>query len=136
LSRLNQGRRHLEHDTVEAAAIEFGISAEALLTQDRDANAPISFILRARGTLLLGGTSDERKDNYRTLRDLYDLRSTVAHEGSIVDVGTSPLSASAREKLQQAIKKARLSEQVCTDLITAIIRRGNFPDWDQLMFGW
>ena len=85
LRRLNQGRRQLQHHTVEAAAIELGIAAEALLTQDRDKDAPISFTLRARGTLLMGGAPDFRRRTYQTLRDLYDLRSTVAHEGFIVE---------------------------------------------------
>ena len=44
LTRLNQSRRYLEYHTVEAAAIDLGIAAEALLTQDRDPDAPISFL--------------------------------------------------------------------------------------------
>jgi hypothetical protein len=136
LSRLNQGRRHLEHDTIEDAAIDLGIAAEALLTQDREADAPISFTLRARGTLLLDGTADERKQNYRALKDLYTLRSKAAHEGSIVARTTLPMSESVSRQLQEATEKVKSGQRVCTELITSIIRKGRFPDWDQLMFGW
>jgi hypothetical protein len=136
LSRLNQGRRHLEHDTIEDGAIDLGIAAEALLTQDRDADAPISFTLRARGTLLLDGTADQRKQNYRALKDLYTLRSKAAHEGSIVARATLPMSGSASRQLQEATEKVKSGQRVCTELIVDIIRRGQFPDWDQLMFGW
>jgi hypothetical protein len=136
LNRLNQGRRNLETGDLEAAAIDLGIAAEALLTQDRDADASISFVLRARGTLLLAGTPNERKDNYTTLRDLYGLRSKVAHEGTLVDRSAIPFSETAAKRLQDATQKANSSRLICTKLITTVIRRAEFPDWDQLMFGW
>jgi len=135
LARLNQSRRHLQYDTVEDAALDLGIAAEALLTQDRDQDAPISYTLRMRGTLMLGGTPEERRENYAKLRDLYSLRSRVAHEGSIVD---DPRSAStkARDELAKARERCKSGQSVCAELIREVIRRGSFPDWDQLVFGW
>jgi hypothetical protein len=135
LARLNQGRRHLECGRVEDAAIDLGIAAEALLTQDRDKDAPISYVLRMRGTLMLGGTPDERRQNYGKLRDLYDLRSRVAHAGSIVDDPMSH-SAGARAQLAEAKERCKSGQRICTELILAVIRHGSFPDWDQLVFGW
>ncbi len=135
LVRLNQGRRHLEHHSVEAAAVDLGIAAEALLTQDREHDAPISFVLRVRGSLMLGGTAAEKKKNYGILRDLYGLRSRVAHDGSIVDRDTLLLSQAAREDLRTATEQAKAGQGVCIALITSIIRQGSFPDWEQLMFG-
>jgi len=129
LTRLNQGRRQLEHHTPDGAAIDFGIAAESLLTQDRDHDAPISFLLRARGALMLGGTAEERRENYNTLRALYELRSKVAHRGSIVDNAPIGVSEANRKRLDSA-------QRICTALIVAIIRQGKFPDWDALMFGW
>jgi hypothetical protein len=136
LSRLNQGRRQQAHHTVEAAAIDLGIAAEALLTQDRERDAPISFTLRARGTLLLNGTPEERRRNYEVLRDLYDLRSKVAHEGSIVDRANIPHSERDRARLDKASMTVRSGEAVCIALVRKIIETGQFPSWDALMFGW
>ncbi len=136
LSRLNQGRRQQAHHTVEAAAIDLGIAAEALLTQDRDRDAPISFTLRARGTLLLSGTPEERRRNYEVLRDLYDLRSKVAHEGSIVDRTNIPYSERDRVRLREAAATVRSGEGVCIALIRKIIEEGQFPSWGALLFGW
>ena len=136
LTRLNQSRRYLEYHTVEAAAIDLGIAAEALLTQDRDPDAPISFLLRARGTLLLGGTPEARKQNYKVLRDLYNLRSKVAHTGVIADRATIPFSEETRRKLREATEQVKVGQRVCIEMLTAIIQRGGFPDWDALMLGW
>jgi hypothetical protein len=136
LSRLNQGRRQQAHHTVEAAAIDLGIAAEALLTQDRDPDAPISFTLRARGTLLLSGTPEERRRNYEALKDLYDLRSKVAHEGLIVDRANIPYSERDRIRLRKASTTVHSGETVCIALVRKIIETGQFPSWDALMFGW
>lgn len=136
LNRLNQGRRQRAHHTVEAAAIDLGIAAEALLTQDRDRDAPISFTLRARGTLLLGGSPEDRRRNYEALRSLYDLRSKVAHEGSIADRTKMPQSSRDQIRLDEATATARLGEEVCIAMIRRIIEAGQFPTWDALMFGW
>ena len=136
LSRLNQGRRQQAHHTVEAAAIDLGIAAEALLTQDRDRDAPISFTLRARGTLLLNGTSEERRRNYEVLRNLYEIRSKVAHEGSIVDRTNIPHSERDRVRLREVSTTIRSAEAVCIALVRKIIETGQFPSWDALMFGW
>jgi hypothetical protein len=136
LNRLNQGRRHRAHHTVEAAVIDLGIAAEALLTQDRDKDAPISFTLRARGTLLLGGSPEERRKNYETLKTLYDLRSKVAHEGSIVDRANIPHSERDRGRLRDASNILQSGEETCKALIRKVIEEGRFPSWDALMFGW
>ncbi len=135
LSRLNQGRRPMAHQPIEAAAVELGIAAEALLTQDRDHDAPISYLLRTRGTLLLGGSADERRDNYKHLRDLYNLRSEVAHHGEIVDYTLIPHSASARENLERSAEKVKRGEALCIRMIRQIIDTGSFPNWDELALG-
>ncbi len=135
LARLNQGRRQLAHHTIEAAAIDLGIAAEALLTQDRDKDAPISYLLRTRGTLLLGGSPEERREHYRRLRDLYNLRSTVAHEGQIVDHAAAPRSAKTRTRLVEARETLTQAETLCGRMIQLVIARGEFPVWDDLALG-
>ena len=135
LRRLNQGRRQLQHHTVEAAAIELGIAAEALLTQDREKDAPISFTLRARGTLLVGGTTEARRATYRTLRDLYDLRSTVAHDGFIVEHQDRRPTKKDQERLKKARETADAGQALCTVMIKKVIELGEIPDWDNLLLG-
>lgn len=135
LRRLNQSRRQLQHHTIEAAAIELGIAAEALLTQDRDKDAPISFTLRARGTLLLGGAPDVRLRTYQTLRDLYDLRSTVAHEGFIVEHQDRRPSKKDRERMKRARETAEAGQALCIAMIRKVIELGELPAWDNLLLG-
>jgi hypothetical protein len=84
---------------------------------------------------MLGGTPDQRRENYDVLRDLYDLRSQIAHEGSIVERAAIP-TRDGQERLSKARKRASSGQRVCTELIIAVIRHGSLPDWDQLMFGW
>ena len=135
LRRLNQGRRQLQHHTVEAAAIELGIAAEALLTQDREKDAPISFTLRARGTLLVGGSPEVRRRTYQTLRDLYDLRSTVAHEGFIVEHQDRRPSRKDQERMKKARDTADAGQALCTAMIRKVIELGEIPPWDSLLLG-
>ena len=85
---------------------------------------------------MLGGTPEERHHNYDALRDLYDLRSKVAHEGSIVDRTNIPHSERDRVRLREASTTVRSGEEVCKALIRKVIELGHFPSWDALMFGW
>jgi Apea-like HEPN len=135
LARLNQGRRDLEHDSLDDAVLDLAIAAEALLTKDRNHDASISYTIRMRGTLMLGGTAEERRENYAKLRDLYDLRNRVAHRGSVADDPTS-ISPEALAQKAEARERCKSGQRICTELILAVIRQGSFPDWDQLVFGW
>jgi len=135
LKRLNQGRRQLAHHTAESAAIDIGIAAEALLTQDRDHDAPISYLLRTRGTLLLGGNSEVRRRNYDGLRDVYNLRSKVAHQGDLVDRSQLIHSEDARKKLREATKALEFGQRLCAEMIQRIIADGKYPSWDNLTLG-
>nr|SPS05179.1 protein of unknown function [Candidatus Nitrotoga fabula] len=133
LSRLNQGRRQRVHHSLEAAAIDFGIAVEALLTQDRDQDAPISYLLRLRGTLLLKGTPEEKRYNYNVLKDLYKLRSKVAHGELIIDRTSIPRSEKDQDRIHKSSNTVCLGEQVCIKLIRKIIEEGQYPNWDKLM---
>jgi hypothetical protein len=84
---------------------------------------------------MLGGTPEGKRENYAKVRDLYDLRSRVAHEGSIVDDPASG-SPKARARLAEARERCKSGQRICTELILAVIQHGSFPDWDQLVFGW
>jgi hypothetical protein len=78
--------------------------------------------LRVRGALLLGGDSATRRQNYRVLHDSYDVRSKVVHDGVIAN----PKQLDAREKV-------KAGQAICVQLLLALIRSGEFPDWDALM---
>jgi hypothetical protein len=116
IQRLNQALKRL--DMVDRA-IELGVALEALLVDDRDHDAPISYLLRIRGSWLAGGTLEERKENYKLLRDAYDLRSRAVHSGNISKPG-------ADEVLREG-------SALCANLIRSVIQRGHVPRWDDLI---
>jgi hypothetical protein len=59
LARLNSSM--MQKQNIEDAAIDLGIALEALLTKERDHDAPVSYLLRLRGTHLLGGDPETRR---------------------------------------------------------------------------
>jgi Apea-like HEPN len=61
-------------------ALDLGIAIESVLEVDQP---DVSYKVRQRGTLLLGGTSDEKKDTFEHLKELYKLRSKVAHGSTL-----------------------------------------------------
>lgn len=76
-------------------------------------------MLRLRGAVLLGGSLEERKTNYKVLRDAYNLRSATVHAGAVND-------AKADEILQNGAT-------LCANLITHILSSGAMPQWDELI---
>lgn len=73
-----------EIDPVDRALF-LGIALEMVLLSDIHGNAEkpdqlrLSFCLR--GSKLIGGSSDEKKENYAILKEVYSLRSQAAHSG-------------------------------------------------------
>lgn len=116
VQRLN---RALKRQDVVDRAIELGVALEALLVEDRDHDAPISYLLRIRGAWLAGGTLEERKENYKLLRDNYGLRSRAVHSGTISEQG--------------ADETLRNGSTLCANLIRRVIQQGHVPKWDDLI---
>ncbi len=119
LQRLNQA---LRRRSLTDRAIDLGIALESLLLEGvRD---ELSFRLRIRGAWLLGRTPQERDAIMRSLRDVYECRSTAVHEGH----------------LGRTIRRRDVSEVLATgaaiaaQVIIAIARHG-WPDWDSLVLG-
>jgi hypothetical protein len=77
LSRLNTA---LGEQDNKDKALDLGIAIESVLEVDQP---DVSYKVRQRGTLLLGGTSDEKKDTFEHLKELYKLRSKVAHGSTL-----------------------------------------------------
>lgn len=64
--------------------LDLAIALEAVFLNDNDSKEQLSFRLALRVARLLGGTLAERKTLFRGVRDLYNIRSKVAH-GETVD---------------------------------------------------
>ena len=74
--------------------------------------------LAIRGAWLLGKTFDDRKEYFKTFRDLYDYASSVIHAGS-------PKSKEQRD-LSKTISDA---QDLCRTAILRIAQKGEFEDW-------
>lgn len=135
LSRLNRGRRELQHGSVESAALEIGIATEALLTADRDASQPVTHLVRLRTALFLGGSASTRRLNANLVRDLYKLRSKVAHEGKIVKTVGIKMSDADRSSARDASVVMAAAAELCRQLILKVLREGKVPDWAALELG-
>jgi hypothetical protein len=70
--------------TLADRALDLGMALEALLMFNERERGEISFKMRTRAAWLLGATPDQRKTILMWVRNLYNLRSSVAH-GSVPD---------------------------------------------------
>lgn len=80
ISRLGQAKTKR---TIEDKILDIGISLEMLLLDDNNNHDQLSLSFRLRGAWFLGNNSTERKHYYSELKQLYSLRSQVAHSGQI-----------------------------------------------------
>lgn len=135
LTRLNSSMMRTQKNEVEDAAIDLGIAMEALLTRDRDHDASVSYLLRLRGTLLLGGDPDTRRQNYIRIRELYTLRSKAAHGESIAASVSVPHGPNRQRRSVNAREFLGEGTKLCADLIKAVIRRGEIPYWEAMIVG-
>lgn len=107
------------------AAIDLGISLEGLYLSDmQDDRGELSFRLRTRSARFLRDTEPERKQIFDLMRDIYALRSSAVHTGS-VDVSFQ--GKPVQELLQQGFSLA-------AETARRFIIDGE-PDWDKVMFG-
>jgi len=122
LNRLNQSIRRMQ--SVDSA-IELGIALEALFFDDGTKSSELSFKLRLRGAWLLGATHEQRKEVMATLDELYDCRSAAIHSGKLDGIKT------------HKPKDELLKEGYClvAQAIESILRKGRFPDWNDLVLG-
>lgn len=107
------------------AAIDLGISLEGLYLSDmQDDRGELSFRLRTRSARLLGGTEAERKRIFDLMGDIYGLRSSAVHTGS---VDAMSRGRPVQEVLQQGFSLA-------AETVRRFITSGE-PSWDKVMFG-
>lgn len=124
IERINRAMRR--QSNVDKA-IELRIALESILTADRDKDAPISFLIRLRGSLLLGGSPDERRRHFEFFRELYNLCSSAVHNGKLDDK-VKKLKLPTTYVIQDGI-------ELCANLIKRIIEQGHFPNWDDMALG-
>ena len=118
-------RRSKTSTTFHEQLVELRIALESvLLSDDRGVVGEKRHRLAVRGAWLLGSSFDERKTNFRTLRDLYDYASSIIHAGTPKEKASAPL----KETMSEARRLCRLA-------ILRILRGQHQSDWVDLILG-
>jgi hypothetical protein len=117
LMRISQAKRRLQ---LEDKILDFGIAMEMLLLDDNEKDQ-LSLSFRLRGSWILSSSKEDRKEKYDLLKKMYNLRSSVAHTGTI--------HGGAPQKVQAAIDLVPSFQALSEDAARKIIRDGS-PDWD------
>jgi hypothetical protein len=131
LERLNSAKLHLHSAHVADSVLDLGIALEALLCSD-DEPLELSYRFRVRGALLRGGDYALRKDTYEVLKELYLLRSKVAHGKEVKEVrvkGRPSTTGRGKEGLRAFLQEAIA---LALELMQTVVRRGSLPDWERL----
>ena len=115
----------------ESRAIDLGVALESILmfeagVGNREPSTEIRYKLGVRAAWLVGGHFAERESVFRSVRKLYDLRSEAAHAGRI-NV-TSKNWEDVDVKIETGIA-------LTGRLITVLLSRGSWPDWNKLVLG-
>jgi Apea-like HEPN len=103
-------------------AIDLGIALEALLLHDYSGHTELSYRLRLRGALLLGGDLAARRSTKKLLNDIYGIRGKAVHTGTI-------------SERQQDLDRFKEGISACGRLINIVIEKGGEIDFDELELG-
>jgi Apea-like HEPN len=114
----------------EERTIDLGICLETLLTYTprgrADDNNEIGYKLGVRAGWLMGANLKDRLTAFKKVRRLYPFRSQAAHCG---EVKTKPETWRALdEEIEAGIGLAG-------EVVVALLARGAWPDWDELVLG-
>ena len=83
----------------------------------------LKLLFRLRGSVLLASSDEEKLKLYTIFGKLYDLRSSVAHSGTLKEKDTKMIE-------KEFNNYSELAENICKVLII----NGN-PDWDKMILG-
>jgi Apea-like HEPN len=122
LDRLN--RSYLANTNSVNLAIELGIALESLYAPTKLSEG-IAFAVRTRAARFLGGTSGERQQTIKTLREVYDLRSRAVHSGRF--------DADNKNKWrdESVVRKAlQEGQQLVGRSLVKVIQQGE-PNWEE-----
>lgn len=114
--RLNLARRR---NSLGDKAIEVSIALEALLGDDR---FDLTYKIRLRAALLLGGNLEERREISGAVKKLYQLRSDIVHGGK----------DDVKPEVQEVIDRG---VSICARLIQVLVEIGKIPNWDEIEMG-
>ncbi len=123
LSRLSQAKRR---EQIEDKILDLGIALEMALLDDNKNNQQLSLTFRLRGSWLISTDENERLSIYRELRDIYNFRSQVAHNGVLCGNDAEKINA-VRESFPNF---ALIAERIIKKLICE-----ERPDWSKLLLG-
>ena len=116
MDRLNAAYHRV---TVFDQAIDAAIALEAALAT-ADGHGEISFRLRLRAALLLGGSVEDRRATAAKVKGLYDVRSAVIHGGT-------KRSQEAGEKVEEGLTVVGL-------ILRRLMEVGDVADWKTVEF--
>ena len=100
----------------EDRILDYAIALEILYRLD---SSELTYKLGTRTAYLLAKTPQRRYELFDKVRRFYRVRSAVAH-------GNMP----EPDILRQAQENGR---KLACDTLSALLRRGEFPDWNQLV---
>ena len=106
--------------------IDLGIAFESLYVPD--SKSEITFKLGVRAAWHLRNGPSKRKEMKKKFGEIYDWRSKAVHTGKLPKK-TKNLS---QEEINAFIEEA---QNYCRDSILKILKEGEFPTWDNLIFG-
>lgn len=118
LARLGQAKRRTH---AADKILDLGVVLEMLLLRVNPGRDQLALTFRLRGSWLLGESSQERKTLFRQFKDLYGLRSQVAHGGTLEHPGA-------------AMQRAPEYETLACRVLRRLVLQGE-PDWDNLVLG-
>lgn len=114
------GRSRIDTNPTDSA-LDLGIAAEILLMHETSSsNTEITYKLASRAAWLVGHSKADRLATFDATRDLYKARSDAVHHGRLLN---------SRSFDQQR------SDELVRAAIEAILLKGDFPDWKELILG-
>ena len=120
---LDRLERAIRGDDLADRSIDLGIALEALLLHELDDDrGELRFRLSLRGAWLGGIDPQERAKIQRTLKDVYDLRSSAVHTGRV-------------EPNQKNYETIASGTSLCRQLILKMIQADGRVDWSTLLLG-
>jgi len=119
------------------AAVEIGMALESVLSEEGEGNDSLSFKVQMRGASWLGGVASERLANMRALKDIYSMRSKVAHGGELKTIRRGRRSVLAPvpwggEKIPADEALSR-SGDLCGKIIGTLISNRAIADWNRFV---
>ena len=109
--------------------IDLGIALEALYLLDTDDKSELSFRLRLRASWHLGKDGEHRKKLLKKFGDIYRCRSIAVHSGQL---GKTAKFGGKTVPISELIE---CGQDLCRESILKVLKKGEFPDWDNLILG-